>query len=126
MTDNLYQRFVHAATDPDKVFIVTPGRSSISFRDAFGAAARFAHVLAAHGVRPGDRVAAQVGKSPEALFLYLACLRTGAVYLPLNTDYTASELSLFRRRRRAARLRLRCEGQGENRRRFAGHGASHA
>ncbi len=95
MTDNLFQRFVHAAADPDKTFIMSPGRGTISFQDAFGAAARFAHVLAAHGVRPGDRVAAQVEKSPEALFLYLACLRAGAVYLPLNTDYTASELAYF-------------------------------
>ena len=95
MTDNLFQRFVHAAADPDKTFIISPGHRTISFRDAFGAAARFAHVLAAHGVKPGDRVAAQVEKSPEALFLYLACLRAGAVYLPLNTDYTANELSYF-------------------------------
>ena len=34
-------------------------------------------------------------KAPEALFLYLACLRAGAIYLPLNTGYTASELALF-------------------------------
>ncbi len=45
--------------------------------------------------RPGDRVAVQVEKSPEAIFLYLACLRAGAVFLPLNTAYTLAELGYF-------------------------------
>jgi malonyl-CoA/methylmalonyl-CoA synthetase len=95
MTDNLFKRFANAATAPDKAFLIPPRRQPISFREAFAAAARFAHVLAAHGVKPGDRVAVQVEKSPEALFLYLACLQAGAVYLPLNTGYTTSELSYF-------------------------------
>jgi malonyl-CoA/methylmalonyl-CoA synthetase len=93
MADNLFRRFLHAAPDLDKAFIL--GRQPISFREAFAAAACFAHVLTRHGVVPGDRVAVQVEKSPAALFLYLACLRAGAVYLPLNTGYTASELTYF-------------------------------
>ena len=47
------------------------------------------------GVKPGDRVAVQVEKTPEAVALYLACLRAGAVYLPLNTAYTIAELDYF-------------------------------
>jgi malonyl-CoA/methylmalonyl-CoA synthetase len=47
------------------------------------------------GVAPGDRVAVQVEKSPEAFLLYLACLRAGAVFVPLNTAYTPAELSYF-------------------------------
>ena len=47
------------------------------------------------GVAPGDRVAVQVEKSPEAMLLYLACLRAGAVYLPLNTAYTPAEIDYF-------------------------------
>ena len=93
MADNLFRRFLHAAPDLDKAFVL--GRQPISFREAFAAAASFAHVLIHHGVVPGDRVAVQVEKSPQALFLYLACLRAGAVYLPLNTGYTASELTYF-------------------------------
>ena len=57
--------------------------------------ARLAGALVAAGVDPGDRVAAQVAKSPEALALYVACLRAGAVFLPLNTAYTESELAYF-------------------------------
>jgi len=57
--------------------------------------ARLANVLSAEGVTPGDRVAVQVEKSVENVFLYLACLKVGAVYLPLNTAYTDSELDYF-------------------------------
>ena len=66
---------------------LVPGRA--------GQSARFAHALRALGVRAGDRVAVQVEKSPEAVLLYLATLRLGAVYLPLNTAYTAAELEYF-------------------------------
>ena len=47
------------------------------------------------GVKPGDRVAAQTEKSVPALVLYLATVRAGAVYLPLNTAYTLNELDYF-------------------------------
>jgi malonyl-CoA/methylmalonyl-CoA synthetase len=93
MADNLFQRFVQSVPDPDKPLLL--GRIPVSYRDGFAATARMANVLASHGVRPGDRVAVQVEKSPQALFLYLACLRAGAVYLPLNTGYTPSEISYF-------------------------------
>jgi len=58
-------------------------------------AARQAAVLAAAGVAPGDRVAAQVPKCIEALALYVACVQAGAVFLPLNTAYTERELAYF-------------------------------
>jgi malonyl-CoA/methylmalonyl-CoA synthetase len=56
-----------------------------------------AFALAGAGVRPGDRVAAQVAKSPAALALYAAALRLGAVFLPLNTAYTPAEVDFFLR-----------------------------
>ena len=58
-------------------------------------AAQIAHVLAGHGLKPGDRVAVQVAKSPEALALYAACVQSGLVFIPLNTAYTVDELSYF-------------------------------
>ncbi len=73
------------------------GGKRYRFGDVADASARLANALAALGVKPGDRVAVQVEKSPEALFLYLACLRAGAVYLPLNTAYTQAELDYFLR-----------------------------
>ena len=67
------------------------------YRDIWAATSQFANALKASGVKPGDRVAAQVEKSPEALFLFLACLRAGAAYLPLNTAYTEAEVEYFLR-----------------------------
>ena len=68
---------------------------TLSYADAMALSARLASALVALGVRPGDRVAAQVDKSPQALLLYLAALRQGAIYLPLNTAYTATEIAYF-------------------------------
>ena len=54
-----------------------------------------ANALVALGVAPGHRVAVHVHKLPEALTLYAACVKAGAVFLPLNTAYTPSELDYF-------------------------------
>ncbi|MEQ1956455.1 malonyl-CoA synthase [Mesorhizobium sp. CN2-181] len=58
---------------------------------------RLANALVALGVKTGDRVAAQVEKSAEALLLYLACVRAGAVFLPLNPGYMLREVEYFLR-----------------------------
>jgi malonyl-CoA/methylmalonyl-CoA synthetase len=95
MADNLFGRVIRAVSDRSRNFIIKPGQKPVSYAEAFAAAARFAHVLTKHGVVAGDRVMVQVEKNPEALFLYLACLRMGAIYLPLNTDYTPNEVAYF-------------------------------
>lgn len=93
---NLYTCFVSSCRKPSKPFIQTDAGRSLTYAETFDMAGRFAHALREdYGVRPGDRVAAQVEKSAEALVLYLACLRAGAVYLPLNTAYTLAELEYF-------------------------------
>lgn len=58
-------------------------------------AAQLAHALVGLGVRTGDRVAVQVGKCPDMLALYAACAQMGAIFLPLNTAYTATEVTYF-------------------------------
>lgn len=63
--------------------------------DVDAVSARFALALRGLGVAPGDRVAAQVEKSIEAVMLYLGCVRAGAVFLPLNTAYTTAEIDYF-------------------------------
>jgi malonyl-CoA/methylmalonyl-CoA synthetase len=95
MAENLFSRFIQAAGDQDRILLQPLARDPISFRQVFEIAGRFANVLTNHGVQPGDRIAVQVEKSPEAVILYLACLRCGAVYLPLNSGYTPSELVYF-------------------------------
>ena len=59
------------------------------------ATAKIAHLIASLHLPPHSRIAVQVEKSPEALMLYLAVLRAGHVYLPLNTAYQASEIQYF-------------------------------
>ncbi|MCX7281639.1 MAG: malonyl-CoA synthase [Alphaproteobacteria bacterium] len=95
MTDNLFTRFSAPALHRNKIFLVPPARDTVTFAQAFNQAGRYAQALTAHGAKKGDRVAVQVEKSAENIFLYLACLRAGLVYLPLNTGYTASELDYF-------------------------------
>ncbi len=56
---------------------------------------RLANLLQSEGVEPGDRVAVQVAKSVQAIALYLATVRAGAVFLPLNTAYTRVEVGYF-------------------------------
>jgi len=79
----------------DAALLIGPDGTRLSYRDLAAMALRLAQELEAQGVRPGDRLAVQVEKSPEALALYLAALRAGAVFLPLNTAYTAAELAHF-------------------------------
>ena len=81
--------------DGEAVFLASPGGASLSYGAADALSARMAAALRGLGISPGDRVVVQVEKSPEAVVLYLACLRSGAIYIPLNTAYTATELSYF-------------------------------
>ena len=78
-----------------RVFLETPDGLSWTYADMDALSARAAAALVRLGIKPGDRVAAQVEKSPPALILYLATLRAGAVFLPLNTAYTGAELAYF-------------------------------
>ncbi|MBP2299754.1 malonate--CoA ligase [Azospirillum picis] len=90
--DILSDRF---PADADAPFIELESGRRYSYRDLADISGRYARLLADLGVVKGDRVAVQVEKSPEAVFLYLACLRAGAAYLPLNTAYTRAEVAYF-------------------------------
>lgn len=95
MSHNLFSQIASRTNDRNKVFIRTAQGRAISYGDAYDLSARYANVLSERGVSVGDRVAVQVEKSPEAIILYLACLRAGAAFLPLNTAYTIAELEYF-------------------------------
>ncbi len=73
----------------------TPQPLHYTWRDLERGTAMLANLLASLGLPPGSRIAAQVDKSVEALMLYLAVLRAGHVYLPLNTAYQAGEIEYF-------------------------------
>ncbi|MYR35055.1 AMP-binding protein [Nocardiopsis alba] len=80
---------------PDRTLFELPGGESITYGQTEETVRRIAARLLADGVTPGDRVAMQVEKSPEAVALYLATLRVGGVFLPLNTAYTDAEMTYF-------------------------------
>ena len=66
-----------------------------TWRDLDRASARIANLLASLKLPQGSRVAVQVEKSVEAMALYLATLRAGYVFLPLNTAYQSAEIEYF-------------------------------
>jgi len=92
---NLFSRLFDNLDDPNRLAIETHDGKRISYGDLIARAGQTANVLVARGVKPGDRVAVQVEKSVENLVLYLATVRAGGVYLPLNTAYTLNELDYF-------------------------------
>ncbi len=96
MSENLYEVLqAHFPQDLNSPCLLLPGGGVVSYRMLESESARYASLLVSLGVKPGDRVAAQVRKSPSALFLYLGCLRAGGVYLPLNDAYQTRELQYF-------------------------------
>jgi malonyl-CoA/methylmalonyl-CoA synthetase len=95
MNANLFSRLFDALDDPNRLAIETADGQRISYGELISRTGQMANVLVSRGVKPGDRVAAQTEKSVPGLVLYLAAVRAGAVYLPLNTAYTLNELEYF-------------------------------
>ncbi|QND53301.1 malonyl-CoA synthase [Phyllobacterium sp. 628] len=95
MSNHLFDALRRCIADDDAVFIETGEGRIWTYGDMLQWSGRIAGAIDTLGIRPGDRVAVQVEKSAEALMLYLACIRCGAVYLPLNTAYTLAELDYF-------------------------------
>lgn len=95
MTNPLYDALFARFEGQDTAFLHLPSGETLSHGAFLEDVGRMANALTALKVRPGDRVAMHVGKSARALALYAACVRSGAVFLPLNTAYTASELAYF-------------------------------
>jgi len=92
---NLYSLFQSRFPENrNEVFLAHP-RINISFSDIEHFSAKLGAILQTLDVFKGDRVMVQIEKSPENVMLYLACLRIGAVFVPLNTAYTASEVAYF-------------------------------
>ncbi len=88
---------LRAAFPPDlaAVAIETDNGLLYSWRDLERSTAMLANLLGSLGLPAGARIAVQVEKSVEALLLYLATLRAGFVFLPLNTAYQSSEMAYF-------------------------------
>ena len=92
---NLFELIRSRIAEPARTFLIKADGSKLSYGEMLDRTGQIANVLVLCGVEPGDRVAVQVEKTVENLLLYLAVLRAGAVYLPLNTAYTLAELDYF-------------------------------
>ena len=93
---NLYAQFLQRfPKDPDALFLDAADGRRLRYSEVPQATGRLLSLLQSLGVEKGDRVVVQVDKSIESVLLYLACLRAGAIYIPLNTAYTPAEVGYF-------------------------------
>ena len=96
MNHNLYALLAaHFPNNSAAPCMILPDGRVWTYGDVERASGRIANLIVALGLKPGDRVAAQVEKTPEALVLYLAAIRAGMVFLPLNPAYQRQELDHF-------------------------------
>jgi malonyl-CoA/methylmalonyl-CoA synthetase len=80
-----------AREHPQRLFLSTPAGRALTYAGALAESGRLAGALAGCGVGAGDRVAVRIEKSPDAVLLYMACLRLGAVFVPVNPAGTVPE-----------------------------------
>ncbi|MEQ1784442.1 MAG: AMP-binding protein, partial [Hyphomonadaceae bacterium] len=96
MSNRLYDLFVKAfPVDRSRPGFILPDGRHVSYGELEAGASAVAGRLVAQGVAPGDRIALQAEKSIESVMIYLGVLKAGAVYLPLNSAYTSSEIAYF-------------------------------
>jgi malonyl-CoA/methylmalonyl-CoA synthetase len=95
MSNHFFDKIRQCAPPAGTAFLTTETGVSLTYGDLMSRSAQFANTLAVLGVKKGDRVAVQTQKATDCLMLYLACLRAGAIYLPLNTAYTPAEIAYF-------------------------------
>jgi malonyl-CoA/methylmalonyl-CoA synthetase len=93
MSTDVIARLKQMAATPGRVWL--QGGTPATYADLLADTARLAHTLLALGLQKGDRLLLQVEKCPEVLTLYLACLRAGIVFLPVNPGYTVAETLHF-------------------------------
>ncbi len=92
---NIYELFrSRFPADTEAVFLEHE-RGSLLYGQIQNETGQLTALLRQLGVKKGDRIIVQVDKSAEAVLLYLACLRAGAIFIPLNTAYTAQEIRYF-------------------------------
>jgi len=95
-SDNLFSALRAAfPADVNATAVETDEGLNYSWRDLDRATAMMANLLKSLDLPEGSRVAVQVEKSVEAMMLYLATLRAGYVFLPLNTAYQSAEIEYF-------------------------------
>jgi malonyl-CoA/methylmalonyl-CoA synthetase len=93
---NVFSLFAATAqANAERAFLIVDGQLLLTYGGMLEQASRAAAWLRSKGLRKGDRAIIQAHKSPAAVIFYLACLREGITFIPLNTAYQASELAYF-------------------------------
>jgi malonyl-CoA/methylmalonyl-CoA synthetase len=95
MANTLYDALFGKHAGHDTPFLILQDDTCITHAAFLAKAAQFAHEITAQGLVAGDRLAVQIGKSPNALAVYAACVQSGVIFLPLNTAYTGPEVEYF-------------------------------
>ncbi len=95
MANTLYDTLFGQHQGKTTPFLQMENGTIITHCDFLELTSQYAHQFCKMGLQPGDRVAVQIAKSPQALAVYAACVQAGLVFLPLNTAYTADEVSYF-------------------------------
>jgi malonyl-CoA/methylmalonyl-CoA synthetase len=93
--NHLFDGLLAGRETDSRILLRLPDGDDWSYAELVASSGRLANLLLERGVAPGDRVAVQVAKSVQAIALYLATVRAGAVFLPLNTAYTRAEVEYF-------------------------------
>jgi malonyl-CoA/methylmalonyl-CoA synthetase len=93
---NVFSLFAAAAeANAERAFLIVDGKPLLTYAGMLEQSGRAAAWLRSKGLQKGDRAIIQAHKSPAVVIFYLACLRAGVVFIPLNTAYQASELAYF-------------------------------
>lgn len=95
MANTLYDALFAPLAGREETFLILPDGSGMTGQAFLSLIGRQAQALSAAGLQVGDRIAVQVAKTPEALAVYAAAVGLGAIFLPLNTAYTADEVEYF-------------------------------
>ncbi|MBT7643658.1 MAG: AMP-binding protein, partial [Rhodospirillales bacterium] len=93
--NHLFDQISAAITDPKKGFLETVDGKTLSYEGLVALTGQYANALSDLGLKPGDRVCVQAEKSIAVMVLYLATVRAGGVFLPLNPGYSRAEISYF-------------------------------
>ncbi len=92
---NIYELFQSRFPANEGAVFLEHDRGNLLYQELETETGQMAGLLKQIGVAKGDRVIVQVDKSAEAVLVYLACVRVGAIFIPLNTAYTAQEVKYF-------------------------------
>jgi malonyl-CoA/methylmalonyl-CoA synthetase len=95
VTNHLFSSLFPTGRDNSSACLIHADGGLLAYGEVEAGSARYAAALASLALTRGNRVLVQIDKSPVALFLYLACIRSGAAFVPLNVAYTRNEVEYF-------------------------------